>query len=98
MDLVKRRRFLKSILTAKEFNEIRRDEDTYKEAIKMYDEQYIDSVHVIAVNGKRFVVPIEDMPKLHKDWKRILGEISLKEILINPIYVQVESDGTMLVE
>lgn len=98
MDVLKRIRFLKSILTIKEFNEIKRDENSFKGSMEMYDEEYIDSVNVIAINEKRFIFLKEDISKLHKEWKKTLGEVSLKETLINPIYVEVESDGTMLLE
>lgn len=98
MNLLKRMRFLKNILTTEEFNEIKRDEQAYKGSLEMYDEEYIDSVNVIALNDKRFIVLKKDMNKLNVDWKKTLGEISLKVILINPVYVEVESNGLMIVE
>ena len=91
-------KFLKSILTEKEFNQIRRDEKAYKGSLEMYDEEYIDSVNVIALNEKRFIFLKKDMTKLHTDWMKTLGEISLKETLINPVHVEVESNGLMIVE
>jgi chromosome segregation ATPase len=96
--MLKRVKFLKEILTLKEFNEIKMDESAFKGSLEMYNEDYIDSVNVFAINNKRFIILKNDLPKLHKDWARTLGELSLNESLINPVYVEVESNGVMLVE
>lgn len=91
-------RFLKSILTQKEYEQIKRDEIAYEGSLEMYDEDYINSVNVISLNDKRFIFLKEDMAKLHTDWMKTLGEITLKETLTNPVHVEVESNGLMIIE
>lgn len=97
-NMMKQVEFLKKILTLEEFNEIQMDESAFKGALGMYEEDYIDSVNVFAINNKRFIIKKSDSPKLHKDWEKTLEELSLKESLLNPVYVEVDSNGVMLVE
>ena len=98
MDKKKRIAFLKEVQTAEEYQKIEQDKKAFKTCLEMYDEEYIDSVQVYAVNNKRFIVSKEDVPKLPVTWADTSAELSLVETLENPVYVEIDTDGILLIE
>lgn len=98
MDKQKRMDFLERISTPEELQKIEMSEEVLKTCLDMYDEAYIDSVKVYPFNTKRFVVSKEDVPKLPPTWTETLNSLSLDETLMNPVYVEVDEKGVLLVE
>lgn len=98
MDKEKRIAFLKEVLTAEEYQKIEQDKKAFQICLRMYDEEYIDSVQVYAVNNKRFIVSKKDVTKLPGTWADTSAELSLVETLENPVYVEIDTDGSLLVE
>jgi hypothetical protein len=98
MDIEKRKSFLKKIMTIDEFNDLNQENEVINESLKMYSEEYIDSVIVIAAKDKRFIINKNDISKLHNEWLKTLEEVSHEQSLINPVYVDIDENGTMLID
>lgn len=96
MDIAKRTEFLKQILTAEEYQEIEQNKEAFQTCLDMYSEEYIDSVNVYEVNSKRFIVAKTDVSKLPKTWSNTLEEVSHVKQLLNPVYIEVDTDGELL--
>lgn len=95
---IKQARFLKDILTEKEFTELKKEPEAFQEAMAMYDERFIDSVVVMPYNTKRFLVKKNDLQKMPPNYETTLGKISLQQELINPVYVEVGENGTLYID
>lgn len=65
---------------------------------EMYPVHYIDSVHVIQIAGKSFIINKEDIPKLNQEQKDIFITLAEDPSLENPVYVSVSEDGVLLVD
>lgn len=90
--------FVRSILTKEEVEEVKADDIiSYDRVLLMYGETYIKSVEVFAFNDNRFIINKKDMSRLHTGWKDTLEKLSKEESLINPVFVDVDSDGRLLV-
>ncbi|WP_256761425.1 hypothetical protein [Cohnella sp. WQ 127256] len=68
---------------------------TFKE---MYSIEYIDSVEVIKVFGKSFIISKEDMLKITEDQRETLMMIASQQELLNPVYISISEDGVILVD
>jgi len=64
----------------------------------MYPSEYIDSVRVINISGKSFIINKNDIPKLTEDAKSVFISLANEESLENPVYVTVTDDGVVLVD
>lgn len=64
----------------------------------MYPIHYIDSVHVIQISGKSFIINKEDIPKLSREQKEVFITLANDESLENPVYISVSEDGVVLVD
>lgn len=64
----------------------------------MYPITYIDSVHVIQISGKSFIINKEDIPKLTQEQREIFITLANDETLENPVYISVSEDGVVLVD
>lgn len=98
MDKQKRTVFLQQILAPTEFQQLQEDTVAMECSLELYDEAYIDSVDIVSIHNKQFLIPKTDLPKLPKKWILTLQELARKEPLLNPVYVHVEPDGVLLVD
>ncbi|CCQ94404.1 conserved hypothetical protein [[Clostridium] ultunense Esp] len=74
------------------------DEDLMLSLRNTYPTDYIDSVKVIQISGKSFVIHKEDIPKLTDDTKSVFISLADEDDLQNPVYVSVAEDGVVLVD
>lgn len=90
--------FIQRILTDEEITELKLSENiSYDKVLKMYGESYIKSVEVFAYNNKRFIIAKSDISFLHTGWENTLKALSTGEGLVNPVFVDVESDGQLII-
>ncbi|WCK57401.1 hypothetical protein PP175_25375 (plasmid) [Aneurinibacillus sp. Ricciae_BoGa-3] len=90
--------FLEKILTVKEVSELKADKKAYQQALKAYDEAYIQSVDIVPIKDKRFVVDKSERPKLPTGWQNTLSSLADNEELENPIFISVDEKGVLLVQ
>jgi len=64
----------------------------------MYSSDYIDSVRVIQISGKSFVINKTDIEKLTDDQEKVFISLANEDSLENPVYVSVSEDGVVLVD
>jgi hypothetical protein len=64
----------------------------------MYPNEYIDSVRVINISDKTFLIDKEDIPKLTDESKRVFISLAYERSLQNPVYVSVTDNGVVLVD
>lgn len=74
------------------------DEDLLYSLRAMYPTEYIDSVQVIEISGKSFVISKEDVKKLTEDQERVFITLADDDSLENPVYVSVSEDGVVLID
>lgn len=65
---------------------------------EMYDEYFIDSVEVIEMYNKSFIISKDDLDCLTEDHKDVLLTLSNNEELDNPVYISISEDGVLLVD
>lgn len=90
--------FLKQAITNDEYQELITDPVAYRKALELYSEEFVDSVIIVSINDTRFLIKKEEAGKLHKDWLLTLMELAEKESLSNPVYVDADEDGTLLID
>ena len=88
--------FLREILTEEEYKEV----GHLPEVQTMYTEEFINSVNVVKINNKRFLILKKDTERLPSDWIRTLALLTQKEndSLMNPVHVTIDEDGILLVD
>jgi hypothetical protein len=64
----------------------------------MYSIDYIDSVDIIWVYNKCFLISKEDKQKLSHEHENILVDLAFKEELENPVYITMSEEGVLLVD
>lgn len=74
------------------------DIDLINSLREMYSTEYIDSVRVIEVQSKRFIISKKDYSKLTDEQKITFFMLANQENLENPVYVSVSEDGVLLVD
>ncbi len=84
------------ILNEEDFNDS--DRDLLLSLRNMYSIDYIDSVRVIQVCGKSFIINKDDIQKLTDEQKRVFITLANNDNLQNPVYVTVAEDGVILVD
>jgi len=94
----KSRLFLQKILTEEEYHEVQLDAFAFSESMKLYSPEYIDSVIVIAIDNKRFLINKADITMMNDYSLSTLTWIAKSEFLQNPIYVEVEANGSLLID
>lgn len=65
---------------------------------KMYPVSLIDNSHIIEIDNHYFVFSKQDAAKLSEQHFDILSELSDNEQLINPIYVELDEEGRLIVD
>lgn len=83
-------------LDEKDFNEA--DQSLIMNLYNMYSVDLIDSSKVFQINEKYFVFNKDQYDLLTKEHKEILQELSLNKDLINPVFVEIDSDGGLLID
>ncbi|MDF1997583.1 hypothetical protein [Peribacillus frigoritolerans] len=74
------------------------DADLLLSLKEMYSTEYIDSVKVIEVSGKSFIIKHSDVEKLTTEQESVFITLADDDSLENPVYVSVSEDGVVLVD
>ena len=64
----------------------------------MYPTEYIDSVKVLEISGKSFILNKDDILKLSDKSKYVFISLANESTLQNPVYISVSDDGVVLVD
>src|SRR5690625_5131586 len=64
---------------------------------EMYTTDYIESVEIIEMSDKSFVIEKEDFTNLTEDHEDVLITLASNEGLDNPVYLTLSEDGVLLV-
>jgi len=83
-------------LYAKDFN--KKDVELLMSMKNMYPTDYIDSVKVIEISGKSFILNNKDIPKLNEESKYVFISLANESSLQNPVYISISNDGVVLVD
>jgi hypothetical protein len=65
---------------------------------KMYPISLIDSSHIIEIDNHYFVFSKQDASRLSEQHFDILSELSDSEQLANPVYVELDEEGRLIVD
>jgi len=65
---------------------------------EMYPSDYINSVRVIEIFGKSFILNKDDISKLTDKSKYVFISLANESSLQNPVYVSISDDGVVLVD
>lgn len=74
-----------------------RDKNIIEDLKKLYSEEMIDSVNVIKIKDKSFLLDNSDLNHLTSQQKDVL-EILAEEDLDNPVYISIGEEGELLVD
>ncbi len=74
------------------------DVEMLKTLKETYSAEYIDSVEVIELYNKNFIINKDDLSKLTEDQQNALITLSSNEELENPVYITLSEDGVLLVD
>ena len=83
-------------LHEKDFSE--KDAELLTSIKNMYPINYIDSVKVIEISGKSFIIDKEDMLKLTDESESVFISLANESTLQNPVYISISDDGVVLVD
>lgn len=64
----------------------------------MYSSEFIDSVYVIEISGKSFIINKSDLPYISEEQQNALLTLSNDESLDNPVYINFSEDGVILID
>lgn len=84
------------ILSEEDFNED--DINIIKLLDKMYSKELIENSVVIQINNYSFVFSKTDAKKLTEKHQDILAKLSEKTYLNNPVYVEIDEEGRLMVD
>lgn len=73
------------------------DKQYIENLLAMYPLDYINSVELFFHNNKCFVLPKGDMEKLTEQQEEVLYTLAYRDDLENPIFVEIDEDGAVLV-
>jgi len=65
---------------------------------EMYPIEYIDSVKVIQISGKSFIINHSDVERLTEEQCSLFTTLAKDDNLTNPVYVTLDEDGVVLVD
>lgn len=65
---------------------------------EMYSTQYIDSVEIINIGNKSFIINKSDVSRLTTEQESIFINLANDETLENPVYITISDDGVVLVD
>ena len=95
-DRLKKVTFLKQILTESEYLELAKNPSSLEEALALYSISLIESVIVISIDNARFVMKKEDLKSAKSNPLPIMQRVSQLEESLNPIFVEIDQDGTLI--
>lgn len=87
---------LQVTLEEKDFNDA--DRILVQQLINRYPLSLIDDSDVIHLNNKYFVFSKSDIPKLEEQHYNVLAMLSEKEELHNPVFVEIDNEGRLIVD
>lgn len=91
----KQTQFLKQVLTEDEYESILKDSSLFKQSKELYSDELIDSVNIISIDDKRFLIRKEDANRMPNNF---IQTLSIVEVDNNPIYVEVSEEGVLLID
>lgn len=91
----KQTQFLKQVLTQDEYESILKDSSLFKQSKELYSDELIDSVNIISIDDKRFLIRKEDANRMPNNF---IQTLSIVEVDNNPIYVEVSEEGVLLID
>lgn len=65
---------------------------------KMYPISLIDNSHIIEIDNHYFIFSKQDTGRLSEQHFDILSELSDNEQLANPVYVELDEEGRLIVD
>lgn len=68
------------------------------ELYEMYDDSIIENSEVLVIGNRHFLLSKNDFRKLSEEQKNTLELIALEESLINPVYVEIGSEGELIID
>jgi hypothetical protein len=74
------------------------DVDLLNSIKEMYPTEFIESVEVIEISGKSFVISRDEYSKLTEEQKFTFFMLAEQDNLENPVYVSISEDGVLLVD
>ncbi|WP_028590370.1 hypothetical protein [Paenibacillus massiliensis] len=83
-------------LSRNDFNE--NDKSLINSFCESYTEEFIDSIVVLEVLGKSFVIEKSDYSILSDDQRLVFLQLAQQEELVNPVYITISEDGVILVD
>ena len=83
-------------LYERDFN--KKDAELLTSMKNMYPTDYIDSVQVIEISGKSFILNKDDIPNLNNESKSVFISLANESSLQNPVYISISDDGVVLVD
>lgn len=69
-----------------------------KELFDLYDTEFIDNSVVVHTLGKHFVLSKNDFDNLSEKQQEVLDTLSEDKSLMNPVFVEIDADGSLLVD
>lgn len=64
----------------------------------MYTSEYIQSVNVMVINGKSFILSKDDLQKLTYEQENLLRSLADDDSIGNPLFAFITEDGMVLVD
>ena len=83
-------------LHEKDFN--KKDAELLTSIKNMYPIDYINSVNVIEIGGKSFIINKKDMSRLTDESESVFISLANEATLQNPVYISISDDGVVLVD
>lgn len=74
------------------------DEKLMREIDAMFPLELIDNSEVLTIEGKNFVLSNSDFRNITEGQQHVLETLAKKEELHNPVFVEIEDDGRLLVD
>lgn len=74
------------------------DRELLKTLENSYSLEYIDSVEIIKIRKKVFLIPKEKVKTLSDEQRSTLEVLADMNDLINPVYIEIDDDGVLLVD
>lgn len=69
-----------------------------KELFDLYDTDFIENSVVVHTLGKHFVMSKNDFENLSEEQQEVLDTLSEDNSLMNPVFVEIDDDGSLLVD
>lgn len=76
----------------------RNDENILRALEQMYTLDFINNSHIIKMDTCYFLFSKDDLPKITENHYDTLGALAESQDLINPVYVEIDDEGRLLID